>query len=190
MTKVRQNTYALIGIGIVGIIATIYFFKENDKTLPNYATVIGTICSLIGLAIAYVNIIALKNTSLLISRKIENTLQKVNQLNSVSEISKAIKTNQEIQEFIRNGKIELAHLRTLDLKYMLLHFNSNPQLKELTIDDTYTQLVVEFGIDLNSINDNLINPKRKVDFTKIVKNLEELSTHLTHFETTLKTIKL
>ncbi len=190
MTKVRQNTYTLIGIGIVCIIGTIYFFKGSDKTLPNYATVIGTICSLIGLAIAYVNIIALKNTSLLISSKIEKTLQKVNQLNSVSEISKAIKTNQEIQQFIRNGKIELAHLRTLDLKYMLLHFNSNPQLKELTIDDTYTQLVVEFGIDLNSINDNLINPKRKVDFTKIVKTLEELSTHLTYFESTLKTIKL
>lgn len=50
--------------------------------------------------------------------------------------------------------------------------------------------MVEFGIDLNSINDNLINPKRKVDFTKIVKNLEELSTHLTQFETTLKTVKI
>lgn len=190
MTKVKQNTLILIGVGIVSILASILFFSETDKTLPNYATVIGTICSLIGLAIAYVNIIALKDTSLLISANIEKTLQKVNQLNSVSEISKAIKTNQEIQQFIRNGKIELAHLRTLDLKYMLLHFNSNPQLKELTVTDTYTQLVVEFGIDLNSINDNLINPKRKVDYTKIVKNLEELSTFLTQFETTLKIIKL
>lgn len=190
MTKVRKNTYGLITVGIIFIIVIVYFFKEEDKTLPNYATVIGTICSLIGLAIAYLNIIALKETSFLISLNIEKTLGKFNQLNSVSEISKAIKTNQEIQYFIRNGKIELAHLRTLDLKYMLLHFNSNPQLKDLTIDETHKQLVVEFGIDLNSINDNLINPKRKVDFTKIVKNLEELSTHLTQFETTLKTVKI
>jgi hypothetical protein len=190
MNKVRQNTIILSCIGVIGIILTIYFFKENDKTLPNYATVIGTICSLIGLAIAYVNIVALKRASILMTAQIEQTLQKVNQLNSVSEISKAIKTNHEIQQFIRGNKIELAHLRTLDLKYMLLHFNNNPQLKDLTSDGAYTKLVVEFGIDLNSINDNLINPKRKVDLTKIVNNLEELSTYLTQFETKLKIVTI
>ncbi|MDI9312960.1 MAG: hypothetical protein QM535_22305 [Limnohabitans sp.] len=190
MTEVKRNTFIITGIGILGIILTIYFFKESDKTLPNYATVIGTICSLIGLAIAYVNIVALKKASILMTSEIKNTLQKVNQLNSVSEISKAIKTNQEIQQYLRSNKIELAHLRTLDLKYMLLHFNSDPNLAELTVSDTYKRLVIEFGIDLNSINDNLINPKRKVDFFKIVNNLEELSTFLTQFETKLKTIKI
>jgi hypothetical protein len=190
MDKVRQNTYLLLGIGILGIVVTIFFFKDTDKTLPNYATVIGTICSIIGLAIAYVNIVALKKASDNMALQIEQALQKVNQLNSVSEISKAIKTNQEIQQFIRTGKIELAHLRTLDLKYMLLHFNNNSQLTELTANVIYTQLVIEFGIDLTSINDNLINPKRRVDFTKIVNNLEELSTYLTQFETKLKSLKL
>lgn len=190
MTSVSKNTLVITGLGLLGIILTILFFKDSDKTLPNYATVIGTICSLIGLAIAYVNIIALKKESIAMTNQINLTLQKVNQLNSISEISKAIKTNQEIQEFIRNGKIELAHLRTLDLKYMLLHFNNDTNLKELTNNQTYTQLIIDFGIDLNSINDNLINPKRKVDFSKIVQNLETLSTFLTQFELKLKILKI
>jgi hypothetical protein len=190
MTEVKRNTIIITSLGIIGILLIIYFFKDPDKTLPNYATVIGTICSLIGLAIAYVNIMALKKESAAISNQINLTLQKVNQLNSISEISKAIKTNQEIQQFIRDNKIELAHLRTLDLKYMLLHFNNDSQLKELTTNDTYIQLVIDFGIDLNSINDNLINPKRKVDYSKIVKNLEELSTYLTKFELKLKSLRI
>lgn len=190
MTEVKRNTLIISGLGILGIILVIFFFKESDKTLPNYATVIGTIGSLIGLAIAYINIIALKKESVVIATQINLTLQKVNQLNSISEMSKAIKTNQEIQQFIRDGKIELAHLRTLDFKYMLLHFNNDPQLNDLTKSDTYIQLVIDFGIDLNSINDILINPKRKVDYSKIVKNLEELSTYLTQFELKLKSIKL
>ncbi len=190
MTEVKRNTLIITVFGIVGIILAIYFFKDSDKTLPNYATVIGTICSLIGLAIAYINIIALKKESIAMANKISSTLQKVNQLNSLSEISKAIKTNQEIQQFIRDNKIELAHLRTLDLKYMLLHFNNDQQLNELTNNDNYIQLVIDFGIDLNSINDNLINPKRRVDYFKIVKNLEELSTYLTKFELKLKSLKI
>ena len=78
MTEVKRNTFIITGIGIIGIILTIYFFKESDKTLPNYATVIGTICSLIGLAIAYVNIVALKKASIQMTDEIKNALQNIN----------------------------------------------------------------------------------------------------------------
>ncbi|WP_026951302.1 hypothetical protein [Algoriphagus mannitolivorans] len=185
-----KKTISISIIGVVGIILCIYFFEDSDKTLPNYATVIGTICSIVGLSIAYINILALKEESIIISKQIHLTLEKVNQLNSLSEISKAIKVNQEIQEFLRNEKIELARLRTLDLKYMLLHFNNDLLLNELTSDEEYKKLILDFGIDLNSLNETLINSKRKVDFTKVVKNLEELSTYLTKFELKLKSIKI
>lgn len=188
--NIKHNTILLTVIGCILIFALIFNFKEADKTVPNYATVIGTIGSIIGLAIAYVNIVSLKQSSIELSKKIDGSIKKVNQLNSISEISKAIKTNQEIQIFIRNGKIESAHLRLLDLKIMLLHFNSDEYLNELTSHNTYVELVVNFGIDLNSINDLFINPKRKVDFGKITNNLEELSTYLTQFETRIKTIKI
>lgn len=185
----KKTIYITI-IGFVGIIVCVYYFKESDKTLPNYATVIGTICSIVGLSIAYINILALKKESIIISNQINLTLEKVNQINSLTEISKAIKVNQEIQEFLRNGKIELARLRTMDLKYMLLHFNNDLQLNELTSDEEYKKLILDYGIDLNSLNDSLINPKRKVDYTKVVNNLEELSTYLTKFELKLKSIKI
>jgi len=188
--NVKRNTIYLILLGCLAIIIIILLFKNNDKTIPNYATVIGTVGSLIGLAIAYLNIVALKKTALITAIQIEKTLQQVNQLNSISDVSKAIKTNQEIQNYIRNGKIELAHLRTLDLKYMLLQFNYNSQLKQLTINEEYQQLVIDFSIDLNSLNDHLITPRRKVDFSKVTKNLENLSTFLTQFENKLKTLNI
>lgn len=190
MDKIKRNSlFTLIG-GIIITILIINQLNNTEKTLPNYATIIGTVCSLIGFIIAYINIVSLKESTELTALKIEETLKKVNQLNSVSELSKAIKTNQEIQNYIRNDKVELAHLRTLDLKYMLLNFNNNQQLKELIQHKNYQELVVEFGIDLNSINDYLLTPKRKVDFSKIIKNLEELSTFLTQFETKLKSYTL
>lgn len=188
MDKIKINSLLITISGIIVTLVIIYLFKEVDKTLPNYATVIGTVCSLIGFSLSYINILSLKKSAEVTNLKIEDTLQKVNQLNSVSEISKAIKTNQEIQNFIRNGKVELAHLRTLDLKYMLLHLNGNQHLNELTKNSNYQELVIEFGIDLNSINDYLITPKRKVDFSKVTKNLEDLSTFLTQFETKLKSV--
>jgi len=190
MNKAKSNSILVTVFGIVIILIVIYFFKDSDKTLPNYATVIGTICSIVGLLIAYINIIALKVASEEMSKKIETALLKVNQLNAVSEIAKAIKTNQEIQIFIRSGKIELAHLRTLDLKYMLVHFNNNKHLLELTSAEIYKQLVISFGIDLNSMNDNLISQKRKVDYAKITNNLEDLSTYLTQFESKIKSLNI
>ncbi|MCJ8290467.1 MAG: hypothetical protein HRT58_12440 [Crocinitomicaceae bacterium] len=190
MTSITKNTLVISGFGVLGIYVSIYLFQESDKTLPNYATVIGSICSLVGLAIAYINILALKRKSNEMSDQLNLTLQKVNQLNSISEISKAIKINQEIQEFLRNNKIDLAHLRTQDFKYMLLHFNNDVGLDDLTSDKSYLQLVMDLGIDLNSLNCVLMNPNRKVSYPKIVKNLENLSTHLTKFELRLKSLKI
>lgn len=189
MNKTHRNSIyiTLLGLGIV--LAIINSFRESDKTIPNYATVIGTVCSLVGLAIAYTNIIALKKSSDETKNKIEETLRKVNQLNSLIDISRAIKINQEIQNYIRSEKIELAHLRTVDLKYTLLQFQSNIQLSEMTNDDSYNKLIINIGIDLNSINEYLIS-KKKLNFSKLISNLEGLSTFLTKFEIKLKTITL
>jgi hypothetical protein len=73
---------------------------------------------------------------------------------------------------------------------MLLQFTSNKQLFELLEDQSYQQLIIAFGIDLNTVNDHLLNSKRKVDFSKITKNLEELATYLTQFENKMKSVNI
>lgn len=190
MSKVKTNTTIISIFGIVAIAIVISYFKETDRTLPNYATVIGTIFSIIGLAIAYVNIVALKDASEEVSKNVKSALKKVQQINSVSDISKAIKTIHEVQQFIRDSKIELAHLRMLDVKFMLLRFSSLEQLHSMVSEQNYIDLVINFGIDLNSLNGFIMMPKRKVDFAKINNNLEGLSTHLSEFENKLKQIEL
>jgi len=57
--------------------------------------------------------------------KIEISLQKGLNLISGLVIPKAIKTNQDIRNFIWTEKIDLVHLWNLGLKDLLLRFSSN-----------------------------------------------------------------
>lgn len=168
----------------------IFLLRNNERNIPNIATIIGTIGSFVGLAISYINIIELKKINQETELKIGLTLDKVNQINSIIEISKTLKTNQEIQFFLKSNKFELAHLRYMDLKHHLLQFNNNMELIELTSDKQYLKLFKEFNIDLSTINDYIENPSRKFDKVIIINHLEELATYLTNFEIKLKKVKL
>jgi hypothetical protein len=192
MSKKLKNTLIIISlflmIVIVGFI--MFFLDDTEKTIPNYITIIGTVLSLIGLLITYVNVFALKSEAIVISEQITRTYNKINQLNSIADISKAIKIVQEIQNFIHYKKIELALLRLRDLKCMLIQFSEDQLLNELTKNKAFEEQIKDLGIDINSIDSYVLQSNRKVNFSDIIKNLEELSTYLTKFEMKFKATQI
>lgn len=187
----RASLYSIfitiIGIGVTILIVS--FFSKTDKTIPNYATVIGTTCSLVGLSIAYVNIIALRNNAEETKAQIEKTLVKINQINSLIDVSKAIKINQEIQSFIHDKKYELALIRIKELKHILIQLSNNDKLLPLTKESDYNKHYLAFIIDVKALNQFLLDgQKSKINFLTLVDNLEDLSTFLVKFENKIKKI--
>ena len=117
---------------------------------------------------------------------VDSSMQRINQVLSVSEISRAVKVAQEIQTSILNSKDEVALIRMKDLKHILIQVKYNQRLLEFTTNESYVQHITDLSIDINNINDCLIGKKKGVNYSKINQKLENLATVLSEFENRLK----
>lgn len=163
-----------------------YWLPDKDKTVVNAFTLFGTFFSLFGLAVAYIQIQNIKKTSQQTKLAVEKSLLRINQVLSVSELSKANKTIQEIQSFLLHQKHEIALMRMKDLKSILIQVKYNEDLSEYTNNGLYNQNITDLGSDLNNLHDLIIGNKKGVNFSKLNQNLENLATTLTEFENKLK----
>lgn len=174
----------IIGTMIVGII--FYFMPVSEKTVVNAFTLFGTFLSLFGLGIAYLQIHSINTTSKQTKTAVEKSLLRINQVLSVSDLSKANKTIQEIQGFIITEKHEIALMRMRDLKSILIQVKYNNDLTEYTDNGVYNQNITDLGSDINSLHDLILSNKKGVNFSKMNQNLENIATVLTDFENKLK----
>ncbi len=188
MIRNTERTLAIIvfvtGTLIVSIV--FYLMPSSEKTVVNAFTLFGTFLSLFGLAIAYLQIHSINTTSKQTKMAVERSLLRINQVLSVSELSKANKTIQEIQGFIITEKHEIALMRMRDLKSILIQVKYNNDLTEYTDNGLYNQNITDLGTDINSLHDLILGHKKGVNFSKMNQNLENIATTLTEFENKLK----
>lgn len=186
LTDSQKKTIIYFIIGTILIAFLFSYLAKNDRTIVNFFTLFGTFTSIFGLWIAYIQIISLKITNEKTKLAVENSLNKINQMLSVSELSKAIKIIQEIQTSNINGKHEVSLIRMKDLKSILIQIKYNSELNIYTETGVYNQNITDISIDINNLNDLLIGKKKGLNFSKLNSNLEELSTTITEFENKLK----
>lgn len=172
----------LIAIILTGIILYYYFTYENTI---NNISVFGTILSLVGFTFSILQMYSIKEINKKTQSEVNKSITKINNILSVSELSKAIKIIQEIQQYLHSDKKELSLIRMKDLKQILIQIQSNEKLK-IENNDDFNQYMTDLSIDINNISDNLLNDKKRVDLSKIISNLEEVSTILSKFENNLK----
>lgn len=163
-----------------------YWLPNKDKTVVNAFTLFGTFFSLFGLAVAYIQIQSINKTSKQTKLAVEKSLLRINQVLSVSELSKANKTIQEIQSFLLHQKHEIALMRMKDLKSILIQVKYNEDLTEYTNNRLYNQNITDLGSDINNLHDLIIGNKKGVNFSRLNQNLENFATTLTDFENKLK----
>lgn len=183
-----NQKYALIFF-IIGnfIISLIYFnIQDNLKNIINFFTLYGTFASLFGILLAYIQIQNLNETSKQTKFAVDKSLVRINQILSVSELSRANKIVQEIQTSIIHSKHEISLLRMKDLKQILIQIKYNIELNIYTNTKTYNQNITDISIDINNINDFILGNKKNVNFSKVSSNLENLATILSEFENKLK----
>lgn len=185
-------TYPSLGVMVGTFVYSLYilfFLEESQKTSFNYLTIIGTsisiigsFASIVGLVIAYFQILAIKKVAEQTNLKVEESIKRMNEVLIISELSKSVQMLREIQGYINDGKLNLVQMRMKDLKPLLIQVKYNQKLKDIILTTSYKTLLQDFGLNLENINSHIIEKSKKVDVNIVDKNIEALSTTLIHFE--------
>lgn len=183
----KKQIYSILIFLIIALIITgLFFWLDPHQTTLNFISIFGTYASLYGIFITYIQIQSVKEHNNITQKAIEKSLTRINQIISVADLSKAIKTTQEIQNYIVLEKHEIALLRMRDLKFILIQAKYNEDLKLLIANGNHNSLITDLGINIINITEYLFGKKMNINFSKINENLIGIETMLSEFENTLK----
>lgn len=186
---------AVIIIFLLGLLLPIGLFYTiigiPDRNTSNFLSLIGAYISLFGLSVAYFQIFSVKEMTLATKKAVDENAQKISQILSVSDLSKASGLTEQIQQYMIKGNYQPALLRMKDLKAILVQSAHIKELENFTKTDEYSNIISNLTLDLNNLTeylvpDNVENRKKKISFSVINSNLENISTVLVDFVTKLK----
>lgn len=181
--------YFIFGL-LVASIVFIVVIDPKDQNIINGITVFGTYLSLFGIIISYLQIKSVSSINLETKLVIEKSLQRMNQLALVADLSKATMMIREIQEQFEHANYRIALARMKDLKVILIQTKHSEICILKTGLISFNKELEELFTDIINLNDYISGTKKKQPNTsKINKNLEILSTTLTEIESKLKNIK-
>lgn len=189
---ITENVDAITIILIIsGLLLALYFvgFKltDEEKTTINILSVIGTIASFFGLAIALIQIIALKEISVITQSTIQDTKEKLMLGISISDVTEAIKLISEIDSFIGNQKYEIARLKIVDLREKLIQFKSSKEFKLIVEDNKIQEVIGMLNTQISTIYSVIFSEEEiKYNPEDITNQLQEIATHLTDFRNKIK----
>jgi hypothetical protein len=187
LSKDKRNT---LFVFIVGILCTMLLFFKGlsvaDQTIINLVTILGTYVSIFGLFVAYIQILSVKKIAEFTEQKMQETKERINLILSVSDISKAVKITEEAQMFLKYKSYPLALLRLKDLKSVIIQASTIPGLNHFIETEHYQILKSKLFDDINNLSDFTSEHKKKINFSIINSDLEQISSILFEFENHLK----
>jgi hypothetical protein len=171
---------------IIGLVLTaiILFIEKDNRTLLNVLSISGTMASFFGLAIAFIQIIALKDISEVTQLTINNTKDKLKLGISITDVTEGIKLISEIENYLGNLKFEIARLRLTDLKEKLIRFKSSDAFLTIVQKDEIKKIVDDLDIQISNLYSCVYpEPGSEILFDNtILKNqLPKITTYLTEF---------
>lgn len=183
--------FLTIALIIVGLILTLYIigFKisEEEKTLVNSLSIIGTMASFFGLAIAFIQIVALKEISVITQSTISDTKDKLILGISISDVTEAIKLISEIDSYLGNQKYEISRIKILELRDKLIQFKSNTIFKTIIKEDIVDDIIEKLNVQSSSLYSIIFSEEDlKYNPEDIITELQKISTYLRDFSNKIK----
>ena len=166
------------------------YYKSNsisDQTLK-MVYLIGTIASVIGLIIVFIQIAALRSLSNLTKTIAEETRERIVFFINASDIAKILKLTHEIQNYNRLKKFELSLLRMQDLKYGLIQIKNHEPFKDMINEKNFSGHLSSLAVDISSTEKQLNNPSSTLNIARLNETLEKVSSDLCDLDTKLKQI--
>jgi hypothetical protein len=180
-----------VTLTIIGLLISIYLIgfilTDSEKTLVNVSTVIGTIASFFGLGIAFIQIFALKEISVITQATIQDTKNKLMLGISISDVTESIKLISEIDSYIGNQKYEIARLKIVDLREKLIQFKSSEEFKLVVQDNKIKDIIDVLNVQISTLY-NVIFSEIDIKYNPddITSQLQDIATHLTDFKNKIK----
>ncbi len=183
--------FLTIALIIIGLLLTLYIigFKisEEEKTLVNSLSIIGTMASFFGLAIAFIQIVALKEISVITQSTISDTKDKLILGISISDVTEAIKLISEIDSYLGNQKYEISRIKILELRDKLIQFKSNKIFKTIIKEKIVDEIIEKLNVQSSTLY-SIIFSEQELEYNPedIITELQKISTYLRDFSNKIK----
>ena len=205
MTNRFRVLFSII-ISIVCYCVIFYYLPNKERTLINLIGVIGFLLSILGIIIAYFQIMSVKEISKYTQEQVQQTQERLEQkirethekikenitihsnLHMISDLSAKGAMINEIQGYLREDNIKMSAIRMKDLKVVLIDLQSQPRYSALTKKEDFKSAVGNFHVNLDNLQKQHFR-NGKIDLGKINKDLEDLSSIFLSVEHKLKTLQ-
>lgn len=183
-------TIALIVIGVlVSIMFLSFVLKDEDKTVINVISVLGSIASFFGLAIAIIQIVSLKEITELTRSIITETKSRLLLGISISEVGDSISLIHEIEMYIGNNNYEISRIRLIDLRGKLIQFKTSDDLKSIVKEEELTSIIDKLNLYMSTLYIYVYEYEQQevvFDRTEFSIFLHKIATYLTDFKNKIK----
>lgn len=180
-----------IGLIIVGLLLTLYLIgfklESEDKNLVNSLSIIGTMASFFGLAIAFIQIVALKEISVITQSTISDTKDKLMLGISISDVTEAIKLIAEIDSYIGNRKYEISRLKIIELREKLIQFKSSKDFLLIVQGNLIDEIIEQLNLQVSTLY-SVVFSEDEVEYNPedVTNQLQRISTYLSDFRNKIK----
>lgn len=186
--NVNTISLVLICIALALSFAIIFWgLEDTDRNVLNLLAVTGTMASFFGLTIALIQIIALKEISVVTKNTITSTKGKLMLGISISDVSDTIRLAKEIDNFLGYQKYEIARYKLLELRDKLIEFKSSSEFIEIIGSSRLDEIVESLNAQNSQLHAIVYSEEQiEYDAENIVISLNEISGCLNDFRHQIK----
>lgn len=186
---INNNRFFSAIVFLIGALLFISFYNYLDSKDKGPLTIIslfGTLFSLLGIFLTFLQIRSIKQTAVETKIAIDNYSSRFNFIITITEITKGSKVINEIETYLFDRKHELALLRMKELKDLLIKLRANQDFSKEINQKRFRDSIRYLSVDINNIKNGLLDSKDRVDYILISQHLEGLATLLVEHENKLK----
>lgn len=162
---------------------------NRSTILTNMVSIVGSVASVVGLIIAYLQIkeikqktVNMEEINIQTNREIKKALKSAREIGSAIDLSKTVSLLREAQRYLDINELKLAELRMRDLKSQLIGISNNKELSKNIVTSEFVEKETELDHNLQNLGLLISKPKRRISPQKIKNSLEGLSTILINIE--------
>ena len=182
----RKKIRSAIFLAILACVILMACLSRRERSLINILSIIGVVLSVLGIWIAYFQILSIKAITLATQKEVKESISQNNKIHMLADLSRKVAIIDEIQGFLKSDRIDMCILRMKDLKIVLNSHRNLEVYYNLFSKLEFKTAFEDFNIDLDNFQKSTLNEKFKLNKGKILINLEALSTMLLTAETKLK----
>lgn len=182
----RQKVWIIAIISVILSIICYFRLEEEERKFINILGICGFTLSLMGIVIAYGQILSIKEIAIETQNKVNENITLNNNIIMLSDLARKAAMVDEIQGYLRDDKIEMCILRMRDLKVILNSLRNQDQYSSLISRKEFRNVFENFNLDLNNFQTHKFQAEGKIDKSIISRNLEALSTIFLSVEIKLK----